>query len=161
MSRQVLSASDAVREWAACEPDRVCLTFHGGGDAEPFTCRTLAEHASSYAQLYRARGLRPGDSVVLFADSTAALVAAFLGAQEASLLAVPCPPSEPLADQRTHSRSTPPRRTSLPTGRTCRRAAMAAAPDQKRRYPPARYHSFRTMQCPATSVFIPLLAKVW
>jgi acyl-CoA synthetase (AMP-forming)/AMP-acid ligase II len=100
MSRQVLSASAALRDWAAREPDRVCLTFHGGGEAQPLTCRMLAEHASSYARLYRARGLRPGDPVVLLADSTAGFVAAFLGAQEASLLAVPCPPPEPLESGR-------------------------------------------------------------
>jgi acyl-CoA synthetase (AMP-forming)/AMP-acid ligase II len=100
VNRPVLSVTAAVREWAAREPDRVCLTFHGGGATEPLTCRVLAEQVSSYARLYRARGLRPGDPVVLFADSTAAFVSAFLGAQAAALLAVPCPPPEPLESGR-------------------------------------------------------------
>src|SRR4029453_6397607 len=39
-------------------------------------------------------------AVILFARSEAAFVAAFLGAQEAGLLPVPCPPPEPLESAR-------------------------------------------------------------
>ncbi len=89
-----------VREWAQRVPERVCLSFHTGDSVEQVTYGELAGRASAHARLFRERGLAPGDAVVLLAHSAPGFVAAFLGAQEAGLLAVPCPPPEPLESAR-------------------------------------------------------------
>ena len=101
MTERALSVWESVRDWAARAPDRVCLTFHAGDAiAERLTYGELARRASAHARLFTSRGLVPGDAVILFARSEAAFVAAFLGAQEAGLLPVPCPPPEPLESAR-------------------------------------------------------------
>ena len=101
MTERVPSVSESVRDWAARAPNRVCLTFHAGDAiAEQLTYGELARRASAHARLFTARGLVPGDAVIPFARSEAAFVAAFLGAQEAGLLPVPCPPPEPLESAR-------------------------------------------------------------
>jgi acyl-CoA synthetase (AMP-forming)/AMP-acid ligase II len=90
-----------VRRWAERDPDRLCLEFHQGEQAcERVTYGALAHEAGRWARLFRARGLQPGDPVVLLAHSVAAFAAALLGAQQAGLLAVPCPPPEPLESGR-------------------------------------------------------------
>ena len=77
------------------------MTFHAGDAiAERLTYGELARRASAHARLFTSRGLVPGDAVILFARSEADFVAAFLGAQEAGLLPVPCPPPEPLESAR-------------------------------------------------------------
>src|SRR5687767_15090047 len=97
MSERALSVWESVRGWAARAPDRVCLTFHtGDAIAERVTYGELARRASAHARLFTSRGLAPGDAVILFARSEADFVAAFLGAQDAGLLPVPCPPPKPL-----------------------------------------------------------------
>jgi acyl-CoA synthetase (AMP-forming)/AMP-acid ligase II len=101
MTERAPSVSESVRDWAARAPDRVCLTFHAGDAiAERLTYGELARRASAHARLFTSRGLAPGDAVILFARSEAGFVAAFLGAQEAGLLPVPCPPPEPLESAR-------------------------------------------------------------
>jgi acyl-CoA synthetase (AMP-forming)/AMP-acid ligase II len=95
------TVSDAVRRWAERAPARVCLTIHAGeGAPEPVTYQELARGAAAYAGHFRAHGLYPGDAVVLFAHTDVGFVAALLGAQDAGLLAVPCPPREPLESAR-------------------------------------------------------------
>lgn len=84
---------DIVRTWDKREPERVCLTFYGTHDEpEPVTYSALRREAA----VFRARDLRPGDPVVLLADSVRVFVSAFLGAQQVGLLAVPVPRPEPL-----------------------------------------------------------------
>jgi acyl-CoA synthetase (AMP-forming)/AMP-acid ligase II len=101
LTAPIVSVSETVRRWAEREPERVCLSFHAAeGAAESVTYADLAHQAFVHACLFRAHGLRPADAVVLFARSTPGFVAAFLGAQEAGLLAVPCPPPEPLESAR-------------------------------------------------------------
>src|SRR5688572_6140281 len=101
MTGRTSSVWESVRDWAARTPDRVCLTFHAGDAvAERFTYHELVRRASAHARLFTSRGLVPGDAVILFARSGAGFVAAFLGAQEAGLLPVPCPPPEPLESAR-------------------------------------------------------------
>ncbi len=101
MDVSAASVSAVVRERAVREPDRVCLTFHGpGGRAEAISYGTLARRADAWTTVVAERGLGPPDAVVLFADSTPGFVAAFLGAQAGGLLAVPCPPPEPLETAR-------------------------------------------------------------
>src|SRR5678816_1209193 len=101
MTERALSVWESVRDWAARAPYRVCLTFHAGDAiAERLTYSELARRASAHARLFVSRGLVPGDAVILFARSEADFVAAFLGAQEAGLLPVPCPPPEPLESAR-------------------------------------------------------------
>jgi acyl-CoA synthetase (AMP-forming)/AMP-acid ligase II len=100
MAEGALSVSAVVRGWAQRVPERVCLSFHAGGSVEQVTYGELAGRASAHARLFRERGLVPGDVVVLMAHSAPGFVAAFLGAQEAGLLAVPCPPPEPLESAR-------------------------------------------------------------
>ena len=101
MTERALSVWESVRDWAARAPDRICLTFHAGDAiAERLTYSELARRASAHARLFVSRGLVPGDAVILFARSEADFVAAFLGAQEAGLLPVPCPPPEPLESAR-------------------------------------------------------------
>lgn len=96
-----MSVSRAVRDLAGRDPDRVCLTFHRG-DAGPnrITYADLARRVSAWARLFQARGLCPGDVLVIFAPSEPAFIEAFLGAQEAGLLPVTCPPPEPLESGR-------------------------------------------------------------
>src|SRR5688572_13927422 len=101
MTGRTSSVWESVRDWAARTPDRVCLTFHAGDAvAERFTYHELVRRASAHARLFTSRGLVPGDAVILFAHSSPGFVAAFLGAQEAGLLPVPCPPPEPLESAR-------------------------------------------------------------
>jgi acyl-CoA synthetase (AMP-forming)/AMP-acid ligase II len=100
MAERALSVSAVVRGWAERVPERVCLSFHAGGSVEQVTYGQLARRASAHARLFRERGLVVGDAVVLLAHSAPGFVAAFLGAQEAGLLAVPCPPPEPLESVR-------------------------------------------------------------
>lgn len=64
------------------------------------TCEELWRAAVRWARLFEARGLRSGDAVVLFAHPVPGFVSALLGAQAAGLLAVPCPPPEPLESAR-------------------------------------------------------------
>lgn len=88
---------DIVHDWAERDPDRVCLTFYEReGSPHAVTYGSLSREASAYATLFAARGLPIGASVVVFAHSVPSFVSAFLGAQEAGLVAVPCPPPEPL-----------------------------------------------------------------
>src|SRR5262245_24264518 len=92
---------DVVRRWAARDPDRLCLAFHQGEQLrERVSYGALAREAGRWARLFRARDLQPGDPVVLLAHAVPAFPAAWLGAQQAGLLAVPCPPPEPLESGR-------------------------------------------------------------
>ena len=101
MRREAASVHRAVRRWADRDPDRVCLTFHRGDTVtHRLSYAALAGQASAYARMFQARGLRPGDLLPLFAPSDPGFVTAFLGAQEAGLLPVPCPPPEPLESGR-------------------------------------------------------------
>jgi acyl-CoA synthetase (AMP-forming)/AMP-acid ligase II len=95
------SVSASVVRWAERVPDRVCLSFStGGAPTEELTYADLARRAATQAGLFRTEGLRPGDAVVILGHSTPAFVTALLGAQAAGLLAVPCPPPEPLENAR-------------------------------------------------------------
>src|SRR5574342_99247 len=133
MAQGALSVSAVVRRWAQRVPERVCLSFHAGGSVEQVTYGELAGRASAHARLYREHGLVPGDAVVLLAHSAPGFVEAFLGAQEAGLLAVPCPPPEPLESARrvsermreilTRCRA----RALLGSGATPREAELSAA----------------------------------
>ncbi len=88
---------DFVRRWADRKPDGVCLTFwEREEETDRVTYGALWQEALAFATLFRAEGLRAGDPVVLFARSVRPFVSAFLGAQQAGLLAVPCPPPDPL-----------------------------------------------------------------
>lgn len=101
VTRHAASVSRAVRRWADRDPDRLCLTFHRGDTVtHRVTYAELARHASAYARRFQGQGLCSGDALVLFAPSDPGFVAAFLGAQEAGLLPVPCPPPEPLESGR-------------------------------------------------------------
>jgi acyl-CoA synthetase (AMP-forming)/AMP-acid ligase II len=92
---------DFVRRGADRRPDGVCLTFwEREEETDRVTYDALWREASALATLFRAEGLRAGDPVVLFARSVRLFVSAFLGAQEAGLLPVPCPPPEPLESGR-------------------------------------------------------------
>ncbi|HEY7518156.1 MAG TPA: fatty acyl-AMP ligase [Methylomirabilota bacterium] len=88
---------DIVRDWAETEPDRVCLTFYGPSDRiERVTYGRLLASASAYADGFVRRGLPPESMIVLLAPSVSDFVSGLLGAQLASLVAVPAPPLEPL-----------------------------------------------------------------
>jgi len=88
---------DIVRARAEKDPQRVPLTFYGQNDQpEAVTYADLAGDAAAHGALFRRRGLRAGDPLVILADSTRAFVSAFLGAQQARLLAVPVSKPEPL-----------------------------------------------------------------
>ena len=101
MAGQAQSVSEIVQRWAERAPERTCLSFYERGEVtDRLTYGDLARRASAHARLVRRRGLHQGDAVVLLAHSAPGFVAAFLGAQEAGLLAVPCPPPEPLESAR-------------------------------------------------------------
>ena len=85
-------AVDIVQQWADHDAARTALTFYdSAGRAEPATYGRLAQEASASAALFRRRGLRPGDAVVLLARTVRPFVSALLGAQQVGLLAIPCP----------------------------------------------------------------------
>ena len=101
MASPTPSVSELVHRWAERDPDHACLTFHAGeSTTDRLTYADLARRSSAHARLFASRGLRSGDAVILFAHSSPGFVAAFLGAQEAGLLPVPCPPPEPLESAR-------------------------------------------------------------
>ncbi len=101
MTAEAPTIRDSVRRWAESAPDRVCLVCHtGDGAPEPATYGQLSRHASAYSRRFRSEGLKPGDSVVLFAHTAIGFVAALLGAQDAGLVGVPCPAPEPLESAR-------------------------------------------------------------
>ena len=82
-------------------PDRVCLTFHAGDAvAERLTYGELARRSSAHARLFRRAVCVRAMPWFSSRARQAGFVAAFLGAQEAGLLAVPCPPPEPLESAR-------------------------------------------------------------
>jgi acyl-CoA synthetase (AMP-forming)/AMP-acid ligase II len=97
VTRPTESVSAAVRRWADRDPDRPSVAFHRG-DTVPhrLSYAELAGRSSAWARRFQDHGLRSGDTVVILAPSDPEFVAAFLGAQEAGLLPVPCPPPEPL-----------------------------------------------------------------
>jgi len=97
----VLTASQMVRRWADRAPDQVSLSFYSRNEqVERLTYPALVRRISAHAHLFRKNGLRPGDAALIVAHSTPDFVAAFLGAQDAGLLAVPCPPPELLESAR-------------------------------------------------------------
>jgi len=93
---------DFVGMWADRQPERVCLTFHPRVDsAAPVTYGDLWTEALAWARGLGALGLDPGAPVVVLARTSRAFVSMFLGLQQAGLLAVPCPPPEPLENGRS------------------------------------------------------------
>jgi acyl-CoA synthetase (AMP-forming)/AMP-acid ligase II len=92
---------DFVRKWADRAPNRKCLFFYGRDEAvDEVTYDTLWREAMAWTACFRHRGLRPGDPVILIAHPARPFVSAFLAAQHSGLLAVPCPPVEPLETAR-------------------------------------------------------------
>ena len=92
--RRIVDIADA---WAEREPERVCLTFHPGGrPAVPVTYGALRADVLAWARGLARLAIPPGAPVVVLARSAPGFVAAFLAAQRADLLAIPCPPPDPL-----------------------------------------------------------------
>lgn len=94
-------AVDVVRARAEKDAARVAVTFYdSAGLADAVTCGALVREAAACAALFRRRGLSSGDRVVILAHSVRTFVSALLGAQQAGLLAVPCPAPAPLESGR-------------------------------------------------------------
>jgi acyl-CoA synthetase (AMP-forming)/AMP-acid ligase II len=91
---------DIVGDRAHRQPERVALTFHGPGDKiEELTYGELAHEAGAYAAAFVRRGLPPESLIVILAPSVRGFVSAFIGAQQAGLVAVPAPSPELLGPQ--------------------------------------------------------------
>jgi acyl-CoA synthetase (AMP-forming)/AMP-acid ligase II len=133
-------AVDVVRAWAEADSDRVCLTFHGAaGEADAVTYGTLAREAAACASLFRARGLGAGDAIVLLARTARSFVSALLGAQQAGMLAMPCPAPAPLESGR---------RVGERVDEILRRSAARAVFDPRAGVPDADLVSALTVQHP-------------
>jgi acyl-CoA synthetase (AMP-forming)/AMP-acid ligase II len=65
------------------------VAFHGVKDARPWGQGAAREHAWRWARLYHARGVRPGDRVLLLMLTGPAYVGALLGAMLAGAIPVP------------------------------------------------------------------------
>ena len=65
---------------ADLEPDRVAFVLRVGGGPRPLTHAALASGARRWAGLFRARGGKPGDVLLLCLPLSADLIEAFLGA---------------------------------------------------------------------------------
>ena len=93
---------DFVAQWAERQPERVCLTFHQRtGPPISVTYGALWEDTLACARGLRRLMLDPGAPVVVLAHSSRPFVSTFLAVQHAGLLAVPCPPPEPLESGRS------------------------------------------------------------
>ena len=101
--RQVVDIADA---WAEREPERVCLTFHPEGRPPvPVTYGSLRADVLAWAIGLARVAIQPGAPIVVLARSAPGFVAAFLAAQRGGLLAIPCPPPDPLEPSgRVHER---------------------------------------------------------
>ena len=97
---------DIAEAWAEREPERVCLTFHPGGQPlVAVTYGSLRADVLTWARGLAGLAIPPGAPVVVLARSTPGFVAAFLAVQRAGLLAIPCPPPDPLEPSgRVHER---------------------------------------------------------
>ena len=93
---------DFVGRWAERQPERVCLTFHasathtGLGPPIPVTYGALWEETLAYSRSLARLRLGLGAPVVVLSRSVRQFVPVFLAVQHAGLLAVPCPPPEPM-----------------------------------------------------------------
>ena len=93
---------DFVSRWAERQPERVCLTFHQrSGPPIPVTYGALWEDTLACARGLRRLMRDPGAPVIVLAHTSRPFVSTFLAVQHAGLLAVPCPPPEPLESGRS------------------------------------------------------------
>ena len=80
-----------VVEASAADPHRTALRFvDAEGVIDKRTFRDVAHDASRWAALLRARGLEPGDRVIVLVGRTPVWHAVLLGALKAGFVAVPC-----------------------------------------------------------------------
>ena len=83
---------DVVEALAATDPLRPALTFvNAEGIIDRSSFAKIAADASRWAALLRARGLVPGDRLLVHVGKTPAWHAVLLGALKAGLVTVPCP----------------------------------------------------------------------
>ena len=133
---------DVVEAIAAADPRRNALTFVGAdGVIDRLTFAEVAVAANRWSALLRARGLYPGDRLLVCVGETPAWPAIVLGGLKAGLVVVPCPemlrPHE-LAFRGEHSeaqlvvadreRARHVRRDGRPCGRRGRRGGRGRAP---------------------------------
>ena len=83
---------DVVEALAEADPRRQALTFvNAEGIIDRHTFGEIAADANRWAALLRARGLVPGDRLLVFVGETPAWHTILLGALKAGLVPVPCP----------------------------------------------------------------------
>jgi fatty-acyl-CoA synthase len=91
---------------AETQPDAVFCTFLSSGVAEDISFGDLFERAAAYAHEYRARGVRPGDLVIIILRHTPHLFYSFVGAVLAgaipSFMPFPTPKQRPEIYWRDH-----------------------------------------------------------
>ncbi|MET9633262.1 fatty acyl-AMP ligase [Lentzea sp. NPDC006480] len=94
MTESILSSFSRLR---ACDPDRRMFTFvdEKGDDEATRTVRELGEAADRVVESLRAKGLQPGDRVLLVYPPSLDFVEAFLGCLAAGVIPVPVYPPNP------------------------------------------------------------------
>jgi fatty-acyl-CoA synthase len=84
---------------AGQEPSRVAIVLRSGGDTHPLTQGALASGGLRWAALFRIRGAKPGDVILLCLPLSSDLIEAFLGALCAgcvpSFMPYPSPKQDP------------------------------------------------------------------
>jgi amino acid adenylation domain-containing protein len=84
-----------IEEWAAREPDRVCLSVDGPSRTEEVTYRALDRRATALAGRLRLLGVGPGGMVAVCAERSSALVTALLGVLKSGGAYLPLDPEHP------------------------------------------------------------------
>ena len=94
---------ELLRWRAANQPDRVAFVHlrDGEADADSWTYATLDAHARAVGAWLQARGVAPGDRVLMMVEEGHAYLAALFGCMYASALAVPVHPPDPKRPGRT------------------------------------------------------------
>lgn len=83
-------AEDMVGKWAASEPERLLLVhLDGAGRTERWTARRLERAACRLANLFRARGLGPGDRIAVLLAQSPDVILTHLAAYKTAAIVVP------------------------------------------------------------------------
>lgn len=89
----MLTAHDAVLEWAEKMPDRIFLNQPAGGHMRTFTWKQSADSARRMAGALVGLGLKPGEHVAILAKNSAEWMLADIAISMAGLVSVPIYPT--------------------------------------------------------------------
>jgi acyl-coenzyme A synthetase/AMP-(fatty) acid ligase len=112
------------------DPGRVALRFRDrNGDVRDLTFGDVADQAARWAGLLRARGIAPGDRILVLVGKVPDWFAAMLGALKAGAVAIPCSEMLRAKDLDFRARHSGARLLVVDPGSRAQIDAMAEAPD--------------------------------